>query len=153
MQMLPSKRDWWDEVPAVPGWYAIETDAPMAILSSLPLPQSNGRYYRIADRLRDAEFLIKNGAAIVPSHDGALYVVYMGEHGDLKSRAREHTHGNKGTGCLCLSQYKAICDFRWRFHYRTCESHVAGSCGNKMLRTYLEQKWRADNGWPVLCAE
>lgn len=153
VQMSPFSKGWWDEVPAVPGWYAIETDAPVLVLAALPFPRAEGRHYRIAERLRGVEFLIKNGAAITPPQEGTPFIVYSGEHGNLKARAREHTHGNKGTGCLCLSQYEAICGFRWRFYYRTCESHVPGSCGNKMLRTFLEQKWRADNGWPILCAE
>lgn len=151
--MTPSIRDWWATVPAVPGWYAIETTAPVSALTSVSQPIQEGGHYRIPDRIRDAEFLVKNGAAIVPSSDGAPYIVYSGEHGDLKARAREHTHGNKGTGCLCLSQYEGICGYQWTFYFRTCESHVQGSSGNKMLRTFLEQKWRAEHGWPILCAE
>lgn len=153
VSMTPSIRDWWDTVPAVPGWYAIETTAPVSALTSVSLPLEEGRHYRIPDRIRAAQFLLKNDAAIVPRIDGAPYIVYSGEHGNLKSRAREHTHGNKGTGCLCLSQYQAICGYQWTFYFRTCESHVHGSGGNKMLRRYLEQKWRAEHGWPVLCAE
>lgn len=148
-----SSKGWWDVVPAAPGWYAIETTAPRSALAATPLPLEGSRHYRIAERLRDAEFLIKNGAAIIPFNDGCPFIVYSGEHGNLKSRAREHTHGHKGTGCLCLSQYKVVCGFQWTFYYRTCESHVPGSGGNKMLRTFLEQKWRAENGWPILCAE
>ncbi len=99
------------------------------------------------------EYLIKNGAAITPSVEGGTFIVYFGEHGDLKARAREHTHGHKGTGCLCLSQYEDACRYQWKFYFRTCERHAPGSAGNKMLRTFLEQKWRGENGWPVLCTE
>ena len=83
----------------------------------------------------------------------ALFVVYSGEHESLKSRAREHTHGDKGTACICLSQYESLCGYQWEFHYRTCEEHAPGSNGNKMLRTYLEQKWRGEHGWPIFCAK
>lgn len=139
-------------MPPEPGWYAIETDAPLSALRAFPLPVAEGRHYRIAKRLDDAAFLIEQGAVIVPAEDGHRYVVYSGEHGNLKSRAREHIRGHKGTGCLSLLQYELAHRYAWTFHYRTCEEHLPGSCGNKMLRNYLEQKWRAENGWPILCS-
>ncbi|MFC5511086.1 hypothetical protein ACFPOU_08095 [Massilia jejuensis] len=142
----------WASVPAVPGWYAIETDAPLDVLAKCPVPAAGGRHYLIAKRLQDAQFLMEQGAVIVPASEGALYIVYSGEHGDLKARAREHIRGSKGTGCLSLSQYEVAAAYRWTFYYRPCEVHVPGSAGNKTLRNYLEQKWRAENGWPILCS-
>jgi hypothetical protein len=44
-------------------------------------------------RIQDAQFLIAQGAEIGPDQDGAAYIVYSGEHGNLKPRAREHTCG------------------------------------------------------------
>lgn len=143
---------WQAAVPAEPGWYAIETNAPLPVLAVFPLPVTEGRHYKIARRIEDAKFLIAQGAAIVPEREGAPYVVYSGEHGNLKARSREHVGGNKGTGCLALQQYVVAREYTWTFYYLTCEAHVPGSEGNKTLRNYLEQQWRANNGWPVLCS-
>lgn len=142
----------WGTVPAVPGWYAIETNAPLDVLAKCPVPAAGSLHYVIAKRLQDAQFLLGQGAVIVPATPGASYIVYSGEHGDLKARARQHIRGSKGTGCLSLSQYELAKAYRWTFYYRPCEEHVPGSEGNKALRNYLEQKWRAENGWPILCS-
>lgn len=142
----------WKSVPPAPGWYAIETDAPLDVLAKCPVPAAGGLHYVIAKRLEDARLLIEHGAVIVPRREGASYIVYSGEHGDLKARAREHIRGSKGTGCLSLSQYEMATAYRWTFYYRTCEQQVPGSEGNKTLRNYLEQKWRGENGWPILCS-
>jgi hypothetical protein len=144
--------NWRADIPAEPGWYAIETNAPMSVLAEFPLPVTEGRHYKIAKRIEDAKFLITQGAAIAPKKKGAPYIVYSGEHGNLKARSREHVGGNKGTGCLALQQYDQALEYTWTFYYLTCESHLPGSEGNKMLRNYLEQKWRATHGWPVLCS-
>jgi len=151
--MTPNKHGWWNTIPGKPGWYAIETDAPLSVIAKVPPPCGGSKHYPLAKRLSDVQFLISKGVAITPAREGALFIVYSGEHGNLKSRAREHTHGHKGTGCMCLSQYESLCGYRWAFYYRTCEEHVPGSSGNKALRTYLEQKWRGDYGWPILCAQ
>jgi hypothetical protein len=151
--MTPGERDWWDNVPGKPGWYAIETDALLSVIAGLPPPREVGKHYRLANRLANAHFLIANRMAITPAHEGALFVVYSGEHENLKARAREHTHGDKGTGCMCLSQYQSLCAYQWKFHYRTCEDHAPSSSGDKLLRSYLEQKWRGEHGWPILCAK
>lgn len=153
VDMTPNKRDWWDRIPGKPGWYAVETDAPLSVIAKVPSPREQGMHYQLAKRLSDVQFLIDKGVAIIPADEGALYIVYSGEHANLKSRAREHTHGNKGTGCICLSQYESLCEHRWKFYFLTCEQHVPGSSGNKALRTYLQQKWRGEHGWPILCAQ
>lgn len=88
----------------------------------------------------------------MPAQKGARYIVYSGEHGNLRMRAYQHIRGHKGTGCLSLAQYDIATDFSWTFFYRTCETHMPGSQGNKTLRNYLEQRWRAENGWPILCS-
>lgn len=143
---------WRKPVPAVPGWYAISTNAPLNVLSSFPLPIEGTSHYKIGKRLQDVQFLIEQGAAIVPARDGDMYIVYSGEHGNLKARAREHECGATGTGCLSLTQYEVATQYEWTFHFRPCELQVPGCEGNKMLRNYLEQRWRAENGWPVLCS-
>lgn len=103
VNMALDKRGWWDTVPSKPGWYMIETDTPLSVIAETPLPQVNGKHYLLANRLENAQLLISNRLAILPPYEDTLFVVYSGEHDNLKSRAREHTHGNKGTGCMCLS--------------------------------------------------
>lgn len=142
---------WWTDILARPGWYAIETNAPISVLADFPLPEEEGLHYRIAERLRDAQLLVKHGDAIVPEWDGDHYVVYSGECADMKARARQHTSAGKGTGCLSLKQYDLARDYIWTFYYRMCGEHMPGTGDNKTLRSYLEQVWRAENGWPVLC--
>ncbi len=153
VNMTLDERGWWDSVPAKPGWYMIETNALLSVIANVPSPKMSGKHYLLARRSENAQFLISSRLAILPAYEGALFVVYSGEHGDLKSRAREHTHGNRGTGCMCLSQYESLWKYQWRFHYRTSEDHAPNSSGNKVLRTFLEQKWRGESGWPILCAQ
>ena len=152
VEMDFDKPDWRAEIPAEPGWYAIETNAPLVALAKCPLPGVGSKHYKIAKRIEDAKFLIDQKVAFGPEKKGDGYIVYSGEHGNLKARAREHAGGNKGTGCLALHQYVALMKYTWRFHYLTCEAHVPGSDGNKMLRNFLEQQWRTTEGWPVLCS-
>lgn len=151
--MTLDERGWWDSVPSEHGWYMIETDAPLSVIENVPTPKRDSKHYHIAKRSKNAQFLISNRLAILPASEGALFVVYSGEHGNLKSRAREHTHGANGTACMCLSQYESLWKHQWWFHYRTCEDHAPNSSGNKVLRTFLEQKWRGEYGWPILCAQ
>ena len=58
-------------IPSGPGWYAIETNAPLSALTQVPLPLELGSHYPIAQRVRDSQILIESGAAIVPAEDGA----------------------------------------------------------------------------------
>lgn len=142
----------WSSVPAVPGWYAVETDAPLNVLAKCPVPAAGGRHYVIAKRLQDAQLMVEQGAAIIPAGVGARYIVYSGEHGDLKARARKHIRRSAGTDCLSLARYDIATAYSWTFFYRKCEAYMPGSQGNKTLRNYLEQKWRAEGGWPILCS-
>lgn len=153
ISMNLSSPGWWSEVPTEPGWYAIETNTPFNVLTSPSVPSDLGKRYNIASRIQSAKFLIKSQLAITPSKPDLHYVVYSGEHGNLKARAREHTHGKKGTGCLCLSQYREFAAFEWTFLFRQFKNHVPDCADNKLLRTLLEQKWRAENGWPVICSQ
>lgn len=149
--LTPNRRNWWSSVPAAPGWYAIETDAPVSALEEL-VPQAEcRRHYNFFRRAAATRLLRQYSEIILPSSKRGVYVVYSGEGDNLKARAREHTHGNGGTGCLGLSSYVTLSGFSWFFRYRTCESHVPGSNGDKLLRTLLEQRWRGEHGWPLLC--
>lgn len=151
--LTPGTRDWWSSVPPEPGWYVVETNAPVSALEVL-IPAANcAKHYNFSRRVAAVALLQRYGEIILPSAAGQSYVVYSGEGRDLKARAREHTHGNGGTGCLGLSGYPALTAYTWTFLYRTCEAHVPGSNGDKLLRTLLEQRWRTIHGWPLLCKQ
>lgn len=153
VSMTPSSPGWWKSVPAAAGWYAIETNAPISTFLAAAEPRMPSKNYKLAARASNSSVLITCGLAIVPSSAGARFVVYSGEHANLKARAREHTHGDKGTGCLCLSQYEDLCAFDWSFLFLEFIRHIDGCTDNKMLRTILEQRWRVENGWPILCSQ
>lgn len=140
-------------MPSVPGWYAVETNAPISALKKLMPAADCTKHYNFSHRAVAAELLLGYSEIIVPASEGEMYVVYSGEGKNLKARAREHTHGDGGTGCLGLSRYDALVAYTWSFLYRTCEEHVPGSNGDKLLRTLLEQRWRGENGWPLLCTQ
>ena len=142
---------WWTEIPSDPGWYLIETNTPLSVLEELPSPSLGGRLYDIPERLIFNNFLKTAGLAILPNGNDTEYIVYSGEHGNLKSRAREHTHVHKKTGCLCLSQYPQLFEYKWNFLYLTCDALISDSNGDKALRAFIEQKWRGKFGWPLLC--
>ncbi len=155
-QQVPMAFDdssWWNAVPGVPGWYLIETDTPVEVLGQLPIPPEGTNIYNIPDRIQSNAWLLAQGLAIQPTQEGVSYVVYSGEQFNLKNRAREHTRGNNGTGCLCLSQYPQLHQYQWSFLYLSCDTVFPGNQGDKALRVFWEQTWRALNGWPILCKE
>lgn len=151
--LTPATKQWWSSIPPEPGWYAVETNAPISLLQTLAPSAECAKHYNFSNRASAATFLRRYSEIIEPSSPGEMYVVYSGEGGDLKSRAREHTHGNKGTGCLGLSRYDVLSKYKWSFLYRTCEDQLPGSNGDKLLRTLLEQRWRGQHGWPLLCTQ
>jgi hypothetical protein len=153
VSLTPGTKDWWSLVPAVPGWYAIETNAPVSALEMLVPGESCAKHYNFSRRTAAVALLRSYGQIIQPPAAGQPYVVYSGEGRNLKARAREHSHGNGGTACLGLSRYDSLAEYTWAFLYRTCEAHVPGSNGDKLLRTVLEQRWRAKHGWPLLCTQ
>jgi len=153
VEMLLSATGWWDSIPSTPGWYLIETNTPLSVMEQLPAPPRGGILYNIPERLNFSKFLRQSHLAIIPSAPGASFVIYSGEHGNLKSRAREHTHGHHKTGCLCLSQYDSLYNYSWSFSYLSCDSALSGCQGDKALRALVEQKWRGKYGWPLLCKE
>ena len=153
IRMTLETRNWWNTIPSSPGWYLIETNTPIATLSKLTTPPQGSNIYNIPERIAFNAWLNAQGLMIAPSEPDASYFVYSGEQANLKSRAREHTHGNHGTGCLCLSHYQQLWDFQWWFWYLPCDTVFPRSNGNKALRILGEQTWRAQNGWPALCKE
>jgi hypothetical protein len=153
VEMQLNATGWWDPIPSASGWYLIETNTPLTVMEQLPPPPRGGILYNIPERLNFSKFLRQTNLAIIPSTPGASFVIYSGEHGNLKSRAREHTHGHPKTGCLCLSQYPHLYNYSWSFSYLSCDSVFLGCQGDKALRALVEQKWRGKYGWPLLCKE
>jgi hypothetical protein len=143
---------WWSQVPALAGWYAVQTDTPIAVLRRL-LVQKESKWYDIPTRIDNAKVLLENGMAFSDGKKKEGTVVYFGEGKNLKARAREHTHGNRGTACLGLSQYATLYGYSWSFKFKTVKSHVPFLDDDKLLRTVLEQRWRSENGWPLLCTQ
>lgn len=135
----------------MPGWYAIETNTPIDVLDALMRVVDKPKHYDFSERAAATAFMRECGEIIQPSSVGASYVIYSGIADVLKNRAREHSHGNGGTGCLGLSGYPILGDYKWEFLFRTCAAQVPSAQGNKLVRTVLEQRWRAKHGWPLLC--
>lgn len=151
VRLAPGDRGWWASVPAVPGWYAIETNAPFAALDVLVPGVEKIKHYDFSKRAAATALLREYDEIIRPSSEGQSYIVYSGEAVHLQNRARQHTHGNTGTACLGLSAYPTLYEFKWEFLFRRCDDHLPGADGNKLIRTVLEQRWRAQHGWPLLC--
>lgn len=149
--LTPLVRGWWSTIPAVPGWYAIETNTPIDVLDALVRVVDKPKHYDFSVRAAATAFMRECGEIIQPSSAGESYVMYSGQADQLRKRAFEHSHGNGGTGCLGLSGYPILGDYKWEFLFRTCAAQVPGAQGNKLVRTVLEQRWRAEHGWPLLC--
>jgi len=151
-----NEADWWDSIPACAGWYRILTDAPLTRLRNLPPPKGS-KHYNIPDRIAFASGAIYLHMIIEQARPGELYTIYSGEHHNLKRRAREHYSGHQSTTCLALAQYAEHLrdEFRWAFAYNTFVEGMRGSgcadADDKLLRIIIEQQWRVQNGWPVLC--
>lgn len=113
--LTPGTKGWWSSVPAVPDWYAVETNAPVSAIEVLAPGANCANHYNFSRRAAAAAFLRTYGQIILPPAAGQPYVVYSGEGRDLKARAREHTHGNGGTGCLGLGAYATLTKYTWSF--------------------------------------
>jgi len=106
------------EVPAEPGWYFIETSAPLDVLARQALWQP-----RYTQKRSGKVVSVKNYdlAARCAQHDPALArywntrFVYSGRASNLRARAREHTFADPGTAGLALSRYPELADYEWSF--------------------------------------
>lgn len=141
---------WWSKIPNEPGWYIIKTNTPIEIFESLPTPK--GKQYKINEKVTKIKVIANTLNPILPSKFHQSYVVYNGHSANLKSRAREHTSGDQGTGCLALSQYMQLWDYQWAFGYVTLKQFNQQINDNKLLRIAVEQAWRYQYGWPILCS-
>jgi hypothetical protein len=143
------------EIPAAPGWYFIETSAPLEVLARQALWQR-----RYTQKRSGKVVSVKNYdlAARCAQYDPVLagYLntrfVYSGRASNLQARAREHTSADPGTGGLALSRYPELADYQWSFNYRTLAQFMPDCPNPAVLLLLGEQVWRAKYGWPVLCA-
>lgn len=142
-------------IPNRPGWYFIATTTPIDVLASqepwqLEYPaKKSGRNvpvknYNLAARCR-------RRTEAVARFFNSQYV-YSGLAANLKSRAREHTLPDPGTAALALARYPALHAYSWQFSYLALDSFMPDCHDNRVVLRIGEQIWRAENGWPVLCA-
>ena len=143
------------EVPAEPGWYFIETSAPLEVLARQTLWQP-----RYTQKRSGKVVSVKNYdlAARCAQYDPTLAAywntrfVYSGRASNLRARLREHTFADPGTGGLALSRYPDLSGYRWSFNYRTLAQFMPDCPNPAVLLLLGEQLWRGKNGWPLLCA-
>lgn len=142
-------------IPNQPGWYFISTDAPLALLQAQPL------WDRTYPRAKDGKFVnVKNydlqerARRCTPQLKKYFSerAAYSGLASKLRSRAKEHTFADPGTGALALSKYEALKEYEWVLHYATLKRFMADCGCNDLVLRLGEQLWRAKHGWPVLCA-
>ena len=141
---------WTDPLPSAPGWYFLETNAPIVTLMKAGLPKGVA-HYNIPSKVEKALSLKQFDACILPSKT-KFYFVYSGEAKNLKARAREHYAGHSKTGCLALINYPPLHKYQWRFHYSPCKFGETPN-DSKLIRIFGEQIWRSKYGWPVLCGK
>ena len=153
IKMDLSKNSKWylNTIPSEAGWYLIKTTAPVDILRNVGGPKQKGNY-NIRQKIIDSQYLIDCDLSI-KQIGNQPYVVYSGEAANLRYRAREHSFGGSGTGCLAIEKYGSLKLYNWFFSYLTCETYNPDSEGDKNLRKFGEQIWRSKNGWPVLCSQ
>lgn len=142
---------WGNSIPAQAGWYLITTNMPINELRAIAPPQHKA-HINIPRAIHNVSSLNEVGIAI-RQFENEHYVVYNGEAGNLKSRAREHVYGHPKTYCLGLSKYDVLSQYEWRFYYTLISSCQGITREDKSLRLAVEQGWRAKHGWPVLCSK
>lgn len=150
--------DWYSraKVPAKPGWYYIETTAPLDVIARQALWS---RQYTLARSGLVAE--VKNYdlqvrcARFRPElcKYWNIRSVYSGLATNLRSRAREHTFADPGTAGLALGRYPELIPHEWWFNYRTLDELSPTCVDPRVVLRLGEQVWRSIYGWPVLCAE
>ena len=150
---------WHLDIPTKSGWYFIETDTPNNVFASLSAPPSEYinndgvakkcSNYNISARVSSLMSCTGGGGVI---GGGPLRVVYSGMAKNLLNRAREHTFAHPGTAGLALSNYDQIKNFDWKFHYLVNTIEFEIEPHRNVTLKLGEQIWRANNGWPILCA-
>ncbi len=144
-------KSWHHIIPSVPGWYYIETTAPINILSCVGMPKKDGNY-NLPEKIKNNQYLFDLNLSI-SQKDNRSYIVYSGETKNLLARAREHSFGGNETGCLAISEYDKLKNFVWSFSYLKLQNFNNSLDDDKSLRVYGEQIFRTKYGFPILCSK
>lgn len=151
-------KQWYrlNGIPNTPGWYYISTNAPVSLLQQQPLWRTT--YPRAKDGVivKVKNYDLQQRASRYSDSLSSYFNtkgVYSGLASELRTRAKEHTFPDPGTGGLALSKYPPLHDYEWIFHFVTLNRFVADCQGKGILLRLGEQIWRSKYGWPVLCAE
>jgi hypothetical protein len=137
------------EVPRNPGIYQILTNAPKELLVQFGR-RTDKKHYNLEKKIRESDKFPKEFKII--QQGSSKYIVYTGHSYNLRQRFKEHFKGSKGTGCLALFQIEKLRNFEWDFHFNELGKYD-GYFDSKLQRTFLEQKYRATIGWPILCSQ
>ena len=150
LKFVFGEENWRGVIPSRPGWYEIRTNAPLNVLKQVEPPPQDHKHYKFRERIEYNEQLPIPELLISQEGDG-IWTVYNGYAANLKSRAREHQRGDKGTGCLAIQRQKGVnlTQYDWFFEFFLLED--LGVKDHRILRRLMEQAWRARYGWPVLC--
>jgi hypothetical protein len=151
VEMGYSNENWYSSIPSLPGWYVIKTNTPVDILSKVGNPEG-GAHINIPKTLSEIKKVLHQ-ELVIKQKNNEVYVVYNGRAKNLKARAREHYKGHEKTYCLSLKQYETIKDYKWYFCYYPILKLRLNDINNKMFLIIVEQAWRTENGWPILCKQ
>lgn len=149
----------WHEkanIPPVPGWYFIRTNATVSLLCEQKLWSDTYITKRQGQTKPVKNYNLATRASRFNQDLSSFWnvaEVYSGMATDLMARAREHTFPDPGTAGLALSRYPALMDHEWLFGYVTLSRFIENASCNEMLLRLGEQIWRSKYGWPLLCAE
>ena len=146
---------YYSQVPAKPGWYFLETTTPLAVLQRIDAPpaiflNSKGEEKKTRNFNLGTRALRYDGSKV--QEVWLTTKVYSGMARNLCARAREHTFAHPGTASLALANYRELHQYVWEFWYATSETFNQRGAEDETLLRLGEQIWRAQNGWPVLCA-
>lgn len=136
-------------IPGKPGIYEIATNTPKSVLSQYG-SRKDKKHYDLNKKILASEVLPDLHKII--QKDNNQYVVYTGHSYNLKQRFREHFKGSKGTACLALFQLEELRKYKWSFSFNQLKG-VEDYNDSKLYRTFLEQRHRANIGWPILCSQ
>lgn len=136
-------------IPGKPGIYQIATNTPKSVLSQFGSRQDT-KHYNLNKKISASDMLPDLHKIVQKGDD--QYVVYTGHSYNLKQRFREHYRGSKGTGCLALFQLEELRKYKWSFSFNQLKG-INDYNDSKLYRTFLEQRYRAKIGWPILCSQ
>ena len=131
------------------GIYNILTNAPKEVFEKITKPTAISKHYDIGERAKASKSEEGIEKYVIKQNNTDFYVVYNGEDHNIRQRILAHFKGHQGTGCLAIFKYEELKEYKWQVKYLDLSNHDKQD--NPLFRIYLEQAWRAQNGWPMLC--